>query len=630
MKIAYIPRRQRRQNIILVILLIGLPLLVFAAYQVVQITSRAGIGSEPKNVVVSNISSSMISISWTTDSSTIGYIIPVENGVKKQQVPDSRSSARSYTHYVELDGLEANTKYSFLIKSEGKEYSSSDGKNLEFSTMPIVGGLPTPGSISGILKGASNEDILVYAFLTDKSTYPVSPLGGTVSRTGGWIISINDSRNISDSTYPLIGKNTNITVIALDGRGKTAQIQGTYEELFDGNGELKPTQNFALVDGGDVYSLLPAEATLSVTGREENQTPVEPDDPTPVEPDDPTPVVPDDPTPSIPDDGSEVEVPGEGNEWVRQYRIVHQLNWVELTGTDKVEPSFTGAKTIKVVDVTDSGFKVIWISAQKERGQVNYGIDPNNLNMKALDSRDQEISGTFGNYYVHNVVLDRLQKETKYYFEVVSGENTYDNNGSKYQQSTLSLIDIPSFVTVEVIMENIPDHGEMILITYIEDKDNVGSSGRSKEISCLTEIGEDSCTIVISNSRVEDGTAFFEYTDEDLLVIQPYTTSEMEKHSKKLLGLEGAGLDIALKEISSPGVTIKVSALNDYGLTDSLSKVVNTNVGDTQTSGIPKTGITDNFWGVLILALILVVFIILLNLLSKRNSGSKRRMSVDV
>ena len=60
MKIAYMPQHQRRQNIILAILLIGLPLLVFAAYQVVKIVSRAGVGSEPKNVVISNISNNMI------------------------------------------------------------------------------------------------------------------------------------------------------------------------------------------------------------------------------------------------------------------------------------------------------------------------------------------------------------------------------------------------------------------------------------------------------------------------------------------------------------------------------------------------------------------------------------------
>ena len=618
MKIAQLPQRQRKQNIILAILLIGLPLLVFAAYQVVQVVSRAGVGSEPKNVVVSNISSSMISISWTTDSTSVGYIIPVENGVKKKQVPDSRSSGRSYTHYVELDNLEANTKYSFLIKSEGKEYSSSDGKNLEFSTMPIVGGLPTPGSISGTLKGTSNDDVLVYAFLSDKSTYPVSPLGGVVSKTGGWIISINDSRKISDSTYPLIGKNTNITVVALDGKGKTGKVEGTYEELFDANGELKPTQNFGLADSDDVFALLPKQATLTV-GIEDS-----------IPPDDPDPVIPDDPDPVIPDDEPEVEVPDKDEKWERPYRIVHQLNWVELIEKDNVDASFAGAKTIKVVDVTDSGFKVIWVSAKKERGRVNYGIDPNNLNMKALDSRDEEISGRFGDYYVHSVVLDRLQKETKYYFEVVSGENTYDNNGSKYQQSTLPIIDIPSFVTVEITMENVPEHGEVALIAHIEDKDSVGSSGSSREISCLTEVGEDRCTIVISNSRVEDGLAFFEYTDEDLLVIQPYTTSEMEKHSKEVLGLEGAGLDISLKEIPKTGTTIKVSALSDYGLTDSLSKVVNTNVGDTQTSGIPKTGVMDSFWGILILALILVIFIVLLNFLTRRNTGSKRRMSTGI
>lgn len=619
MKIAYLPQYKRRQNIILAILLIGLPLLVFAAYQVVKVVSRAGIGSEPKNVVISNVSSNMISVSWTTDADTIGYITPIEGGTKKAKVADSRSAGRSYTHYVELDNLEANTKYTFLINSEGKEYSTSDGKNLEFSTAPVTGEPPNPGGITGNLKGARGEDVLVYAFLTDKSTFPVSPLGGTVSRTGGWIISINNSRKISDYSLAEIKENTNITVIAVDGRGKTAKIEGTYLELFDSNGELKPTQDFALGDNGDVYSLLPSGSTHAVVPLEP-RPPEEPYVP-PVQPPDPLPPVDDEPT----DDG----------ESGRVYRIVHQLPWVELTeqsnnGASSDEGSFSGAKTIRVVDVTDSGFKVLWISSEKEEGYVNYGTSPTNLNLKALDVRDSPISGEMEKYYVHSVQLDRLQKETKYYFEVISGGKTYDNNGSKYQQSTLTIIDIPQYTTTGISIENMPDHGELAIIGHVEDKDSIGSAGRSKDIFCVVEKGKDQCDLVLGNLRVEDGTAFYQYTDEDILVIEPYTTFEVEKLSLPLVGLEDAGKEISLKRIkpATPVNTTRISALSNYGLTDSPNEVINTATGSgTGTSEIPKTGLWENFLGILIIALILVVFSILLYILTRRKDRVGGKMT---
>lgn len=85
MKIAQLPQRKRKQNIILLILILGLPLVLFAAYQVVQIVSKASADIDPKSVVISNLTTNMITVSWTTDSKTIGSIIPLENGKEKQR-----------------------------------------------------------------------------------------------------------------------------------------------------------------------------------------------------------------------------------------------------------------------------------------------------------------------------------------------------------------------------------------------------------------------------------------------------------------------------------------------------------------------------------------------------------------
>jgi|GEM_PF-2747464 len=616
MKIAYLPQRQKRQNIILAILLLGLPLLVFAAYQAVKIVSRAGTGTEPQNVVISNITSSMVSISWTTESSSLAYVIPVENGSKKAQIRDSRSTNRMYTHYIEVEDLEPNTKYSFIIKSENKEYTTSDGKPLEFTTAPIVGSYPTPGSITGVLKGSNGEDVLLYAFLTNKSAYPVSPLGGAISKSGEWIMSMTDTRTIEDKSYATINGNSDITIIAVDGRGKTAKIQGLYSELFDSNGELKPTQNLTLGDNGDVYSLLPTESTPVIVEPIIDTDPDTDPDPYPDIDLDPDP----DPDPDpIPDE----------EDFQRVYRIVQQISWTELTendtGDNGIEDSFTGSKTIRVVDVTDSGFRIIWSSSSKENGYVNYGTSASSLDTKVLDERDSLIMGETESYYVHTVLLDRLQAETKYYFEVVSGDNTYDNNGSKYQQSTSALIDPPAYKTVGVAIENPPAHGEIAIIAHIEDKDDIGSSGKSSDISCIVANGGDQCTLVISNSRVSDGTAFYEYTDEDLLVIEPYTTYEIEKISEPLTGLEGSGVEIALKKVASSNsnTTTKVSALSTYGLTNSSSEIINT---DSDINEIPKTGVLDSLWVILILAGILVISAILLYLLTRGRNNIKSKM----
>lgn len=618
--------------------MIGLPLLLFAAYQVVKITSRAGIGSDPKNVVITNVSATMTSISWTTDEKTVGYVIPMDGNKEGSQKGDARSSGRLYTHFVQLENLEPNTKYSFIIKSEGKKYKTSDGKNLEFSTASIDPSI-VPGSISGTIDGGG-EDTLVYAFLKDKSTYPVSPLDGMVSKSGGWIIPLNDSRKISDSSYAKIKDSTPITLVAVDGKGRSAKIEGTYADLFDRNGELKPTQDFTLGSSEeDVYSLFPLESML-VTKPSDSEVPDGPEDPEiPDEPEDPEePYTPPVRQPSRPveekDEPEDVtEDPIIDEDFERIYRIVHQLPWEELSSTsttNSAKDSFSGSKTIRVTNVTDSGFFVIWVSAKKETGYINYGTSAKDLSMKALDQRDSGISGEMGSYHVHYIEVDRLQKETKYYFEVVSGENTYDNDGSKYQVSTVALIDLPSFKTIGVSMSNIPSHGEVAVIAHIEDKDGVGSSDSSKDISCIVGEGEDQCDLLISNSRVAAGTSFYEYTDEDLLVIEPYTTSEMEEHSTKLAGLEGSGVDIALKEVKSETTSVtttKVSALSNYGLTDSPNEVIHSNSSkDGGVNEIPKTGVFDNLLGVLIFAIILIALGVLLYILTRKKDKIRSKM----
>ena len=85
------------------ILIIGLPLLLFAAYKVVQIVSKASGDTDPKNVVISNITTTMATISWTTDTKTYGTLILLENNQEKSEIRDARGSDRRYTHYVEVE-----------------------------------------------------------------------------------------------------------------------------------------------------------------------------------------------------------------------------------------------------------------------------------------------------------------------------------------------------------------------------------------------------------------------------------------------------------------------------------------------------------------------------------------------
>jgi len=168
MKIARLPSK-RKNNVILWILVIGLPILVYASYQAVQLITKASGDTQPKNLVISNLSTSSATISWVTEASVKGSVIPILGGNEKSPVVDKRGNENRNTHYVELTSLEPNTKYDFKIVSGSDEYASLDNVTMSFKTAPITAGTPTPNPIHGTVSGSSGDDVIVYAMLKDKS-----------------------------------------------------------------------------------------------------------------------------------------------------------------------------------------------------------------------------------------------------------------------------------------------------------------------------------------------------------------------------------------------------------------------------------------------------------------------------
>ncbi|MGI6484111.1 MAG: fibronectin type III domain-containing protein [Candidatus Dojkabacteria bacterium] len=606
MKIAQLPQRKRRQNIIVAILIIGLPLLLFAAYQVVQIVSRASGDTDPKNVVLSNVTPTMSVISWTTDTKTYGSVILVENDREKSEVKDARGSDRRNTHYVELESLEPNTKYNFKIKSGNTKYTSSEGKDLVFTTAPITADLPSINHVSGRIESASDDDILIYVLLEDKTSFPAS---ATLMNDKAWITDLSGLLKIADRSRVDVNENSVIAVLATDGRGNGAELTGMYSSLFDNDSRLKESNQLVLSAGTEIYSKIPAEAKLAVSippvTSEEPKDPVVIDKKPPVKPVTPT-------------EPLEEDIPDE--EFTdRKYRIVHHLQWLELAEVSRVSTN-VGPESIRVSNLTDVGFTVLWISEEKENGLVKYGVSQNDLSNTAYDQRDG-ISAK-GKYYVHSVKLDRLQSETKYYYEIISGEDLYDNNERKYSVTTLATVEsAPPFTTLSGSFTNMPSHGEVIVIGSVKDMDKIGSLGTSYEVSTLVD-ERGNWTMPIGDLRFDDSTSYFEYTSEDRLIIEPFTTFKTSKKEESMDGIDKRDIKIALESLSSTEPTTSISQLSNYGITNDPNAVTIT--GTTTT---PNTGIMDNFIGIVLISISLVIFGVLLYFSSRKRTKGNGKMS---
>lgn len=614
MEIAQLPSQKRKNLIIIAILVIGLPLLSFAAYQVVQLLTGAGGSNKPKNVVISNLTTSAITISWTTDTQSTGSVIPIENGNSKSPVIDKRGNSRRYTHYVELTSLEPNTKYNFQIVSDSTKYSAEGGKDFSFKTAPITADTPTPNPIYGTVSGGSSDDVILYALPKDKSAYPVS---ATIPSGGNWIMDLSALRGIDDKKMVSTSNSSNLVVIAVGGSGKGASVEGIYSDIFDSNGKLKDTNPLTLSAKTDMYKAIPSEALLTAYATSNNTTPT----PTPSKPT---------PTPTQPEEEEEEE------EVIfnRRFRLVQQLQWIDMVGgTGASVTGKTGAESIQVANLTDTGFSVIWVSKEKEQGTVKYGTSKTSLSNTASDQRDGLT--TKGSYYVHLVDITRIQPETTYYYEVVSGSNTYDNNGAKYTLKTFATLNSPPpFESITGQISNLPEHGEVVVLAYIQDVDSSGSSGDSTKMATLID-DNGKWILSIGDSRIQNGSAYYEYTSGDSMKINLVTTFDTSLTTERMEGITERDVDIALAESSGSSSSTSVSALDNYGIlgaSNGTSLPVNStpttnNYVVDGTGQTPQTGILDNMLYLLVFSGGLIGASYIIYRLGKQKPRSKSKMS---
>lgn len=540
MKIAQVPSK-KRNVLTLIVLVLGLPLLVYASYQVVQLISNASADTQPRNVLLTNLTTSSVTITWTTDSQTRGTVSILKNNTEQNPVLDTRGNSKRYTHFVELTGLEPNTSYNFVITSDNDKYTASGDNQYIFKTAPITADTPTPNPIHGSVSGVSGDDVLVFAVLKDKSVYPVS---ATMPSGGNWIMDLSAFRKISDNSLVISDINTNLVILAVSGTDKGDSLSGPYSELFDSNGKLNGTKSFNIAQNSQLYSSFPSTALL--------QAPI---------------AVVTDPVPNTDtntdnnDTVTEPITPTEETTNGRVFRLVKDLTWEDMV-TSSASTWPYGASTIQVTNLTDTGFTVIWASKTNEQGYINYGTTTNSLSSQGNDERDGVTNR--GSYYIHSVSVTRLQPETKYYFEVISGSSKYDNSGKKYTTTTFATLSTPpSYVSITGTVSNLPESKEGIVVAYIKDIDGTGSSGQAGSIS--TVMDENGKWILsIADSRTSDGSAYFEYTSSDKMYFDILSTiPSFSPISVSMNGITSKDIGITIENGTT---TSGVQKLSNYGV----------------------------------------------------------------
>jgi hypothetical protein len=378
--------------------------------------------------------------------------------------------------------------------------------------------IPVYGSVTGI----STDDVLIFAMLKDKSSYAVS---ATMPSGGNWIMDLSTFRKISDGSLIISDANTNLVLIVVTGTDQGAVLNGSYGTLFDSNGKLKSTQIFNIGANTTLYSYFPTESSQN-SGTEETPTEEPEKEETPVE---------------------EQKQKTDG----RTFRLVKDLEWEDMV-VSGVSSWPSGKDTVRITNLTDTGFTVVWVSKEKEKGGVRYGTSASDLSSSANDERDGVTNK--GSYYVHSVSLVRLQPETKYYFEVYSGDSIYEG----FNVTTFATLSTPpSYVSITGTVSNMPYTGEGILIAYIKDGDSTGTSSDSMPIS--TTLDEDGKWIL----SIADGSEYYEYTSSDSMYFTVMSTiPSVPPTHVSMNGITSKDVEVSLEYSTSKIVT----KLSDYGV----------------------------------------------------------------
>ena len=614
MKIATVPRKKRKQFIIIVILLLGIPLVVFASLQVSQWITRAATEPEPKNILFTNVGTQEFTVSWVTEDATTGSIIPIVNDQDGTPIIDTRGSKRRKTHHVTMRALEPNTNYNFSILSNDQRYGDGASDIFSFKTPPVSPMAPTANPVSGSVNGVNNEDGTVFVSTKSRDVHPVS---STVSKGNTWNVDLSSLRKISDGSYIVVRETDELVVLIVAGIDRGAYLEGKYNELFDSNGVLKDVFTLNVEQMDNPHSKLSTPA-ISQPPVDTPTTPIPEDD--------------DDRDFDIPDFDRETDIRRD-----RIFRIISQVEWTDMTTVEGLA-AMGGMReeSVEIINISDTGFTVIWLSRQKEQGYIKFGTSRESITNEASDERDGIT--TRRDYYVHYVPVTRLQPDMDYYFEIYSGDNVFDNNGQKYSVRTFPrLTTPPPFESVAGNLEGMPSHGEAVVTAHIQDMDGLGSLGESKSIGSLVD-QRGKWILSISDSRTEDGLSYFEFTSEDLVKFDIYTTTPVETHTEQAQGIGSRDIDISLSGVL--GVDSgQIGLLSNYGILgystgahlppddeDPIDYEYEY-VPDIQpTTKIPKTGIFDNMTYILILSSILVVTPVSVYIISVTKKRRKDRM----
>ena len=210
-------------------------------------------------------------------------------------------------------------------------------------------------------------------------------------------------------------------------------------------------------------------------------------------------------------------------------------------------------KNVRITDVTGSSFTVSFTTDSSVTGSLSYGTSPT-VGQSALDVRDQQ---SVSAHRIHYINVTGLNPQTKYFFTIISGQDTYMNNNQPFAVTTGPVIpgqpnQLNSLAGKVILPRGVPPQEAIVYLTL----------NNSQVISSLVK-PDGTYTLQLSGLRTNDLSAYYQLLNNE---------------SVKLLAY-GDGLTsnviLSSTQTSIPVITLS----NDYNFTQNQNPSASTSAG---------------------------------------------------
>ncbi|MGD9129327.1 MAG: fibronectin type III domain-containing protein [Candidatus Woesebacteria bacterium] len=173
---------------------------------------RAAPETTPKEIRVTNVTDNSFTVSFFTDSKTVGFIKYGDSASLSSQASDDRdqlsgSVGEFNLHHITVKSLKPNTTYYFNLGTVSNATFDNNGSPFTITTAAQPGTSPplaktVYGSVAN-LDGTPAEGSVVYLSIDG-----VGDLSSLVKASGSWAISLANARSADGRSYPEIQDET--------------------------------------------------------------------------------------------------------------------------------------------------------------------------------------------------------------------------------------------------------------------------------------------------------------------------------------------------------------------------------------------------------------------------------------